>query len=63
MSRQEAEEPAEVGAPLAEPAPQDTPEVKAVPAAEGNEQGEPAPTLLAKPEAQSLEPAVTITVQ
>ena len=63
VSGREAEEPAEVGAPLAEPAPQGTPEVKSVPTAEGNEQGEPAVTPPASPEAEILEAAVSNTAQ
>ena len=62
-SGQEPEVPAGVGARLEEPAPQPVPKDETVLAAEGNEQGEPAVTPLASPEAQNLEAAVTNTVQ
>jgi hypothetical protein len=51
------------GAPLEEPTPQPVLEVESVPGAEGNEQGEPAVTPPASPEAKILEAAVTNTVQ
>jgi len=62
-SGQEPEVPALDGARLEEPAPQPVPKVETVLAAEGNQQGEPAVTPLASPEAQNLEAAVTNTVQ
>lgn len=63
MPGQEAEVPTGDGAPLEEPTPQPVLEVESVPGAEGNEQGEPAVTPPASPEAKILEAAVTNTVQ
>jgi len=48
---------------MEEPTPQSVPEIEPLPAAAINEQGEPAVTLPASPEAQVLEAAVTNTVQ
>ena len=62
-SGQDDEVPAGDGSALEEPKPQPVLEGETVPAAEGNQQCEPAVTPLAGPEAQNLEPAVTNTVQ
>ena len=60
---QEAVVPAGHGSAVEEPTPEPGLEGETVPAAEGNQQCEPAVTPLAGPEARNLEPAVANTVQ